>query len=44
VSDSAPGAAMNNAVLVGTGPLHDTGLGSIDDELQNWYQTTNGGS
>ena len=30
--------------LVGVAPVHDTGLGSIDDELQTWCQLTNGGS
>lgn len=44
ISDSAPGVTMTQARLVGTAPIHDTGVGSIQDELQNWYQLTTGGS
>jgi type II secretory pathway pseudopilin PulG len=43
VSDTAA-TAFTQAQLVGTAPVHDTGLGSIQDELQNWYQLTTGGS
>jgi type II secretory pathway pseudopilin PulG len=43
VSDSAA-TAFTQAQLVGVGPVHDTGVGSIQDELQNWYQLTNNGS
>ena len=42
VSDTA--TTMTQAVFRGTAPIHDTGLGSINDELQNWYQLTTGGS
>jgi type II secretory pathway pseudopilin PulG len=31
-------STFNTAVLVAVGPIHDDGLGNIDDELQNWYQ------
>lgn len=43
VSDSAT-SAFTTAQMVGAGPLHDVGLGSINDELQNWYQLENNGS
>jgi prepilin-type N-terminal cleavage/methylation domain-containing protein len=44
VSDTAAGTNFTQAQLVGVGPVMDTGLGDIDDRLQNWYQLTNGGS
>ena len=44
VSDTAPGAAMTQAVLRGVAAIHDNGLGGIDDHLQGWYQLTTGGS
>jgi prepilin-type N-terminal cleavage/methylation domain-containing protein len=44
VSDSAVPGIFTQAQLVGVAPLHDTGLGSIQDELQNWYQLTTNGS
>jgi prepilin-type N-terminal cleavage/methylation domain-containing protein len=44
VSDSALGASFTQAQLVGTAPVHDTGLDNIDSHLQNWYQLTTGGS
>jgi prepilin-type N-terminal cleavage/methylation domain-containing protein len=43
VSDTAA-PAFTQAQLVGVGPVHDTGIGSIQDELQNWYQLTVNGS
>jgi type II secretory pathway pseudopilin PulG len=43
VSDSAT-SAFTTAQMVGAGPLHDIGLGTINDELQNWYQLENNGS
>ncbi len=43
VSDTAV-PLFSQAQLVGCAPVHDTGLGSINDELQNWYQLTTGGS
>ncbi len=43
VSDTAA-SSFTQAQLVGVAPIHDTGLGSIQDELQNYYQLTNGGS
>jgi len=42
--DSAAGSFFTTAQLVAVGPIHDTGLGSINDELQNWYQLENNGS
>lgn len=39
VSDTA--ATVVEAQLVGVGPIHDDGLGSIGDEVQNWYQISN---
>ena len=44
VSDTAECTAFTQAQLVGTAPVHDTGLGGIEDELQNWYQLQTGGS
>ena len=43
ISDSAA-SAFTQAQMVGAGPVHDTGLGKIDDELQNFYQIQAGGS
>ena len=43
VSDSAA-PAFTQAQLVGVGPIHDSGFGRIDDELQNWFQIQTGGS
>jgi type II secretory pathway pseudopilin PulG len=44
VSDSAVGTNFTQAQLVGTAPVHDTGLDNIDSHLQGWYQLTTGGS
>ena len=44
VSDTAVGTNFTQAQFVGTAPIHDTGVGSIPDELQNWYSLTNNGS
>ncbi len=44
ISDSALGGTYTTAQLVAVGPIHDDGLGSINDELQNWYQLQQGGS
>jgi type II secretory pathway pseudopilin PulG len=45
VSDSNSSVtAFSQAQLVGVAPVHDTGLGDIGDELQNWYQLQTGGS
>ena len=44
ISDSNPAVTITQARLVGCAPIHDTGLGSIQDELQNWYQLTTNGS
>jgi type II secretory pathway pseudopilin PulG len=44
VSDSAVGSNFTQAQLVGTAPVHDTGIGSIQDVLQGWYQLTTNGS
>ena len=41
---AGPAASFTQAQLVGVAPVHDTGLGSVADELQTWYQATNGGS
>jgi len=43
VSDSAA-PAFTQAQFVGAAPIHDSGIGSIQDELQNWYQLTTNGS
>jgi len=43
VSDTAV-SSFSQAQLVGVAPVHDTGLGGIDDHLQAWYQLTTGGS
>lgn len=37
-------SAFTTAQMVGAGPLHDVGLGSINDEIQNWFQLENNGS
>jgi prepilin-type N-terminal cleavage/methylation domain-containing protein len=42
ISDSA--LNFTTAILVAAGPIHDNGLGTIDDELQNWYQLQNNGT
>ena len=44
IEDSALGSAFTSAVLVAVGPLHDTGLRSSDEELQNWYRLENNAS
>jgi type II secretory pathway pseudopilin PulG len=41
---AGPSPSFTQAQLVGVAPVHDTGLGSIGDELQNWYQLQTGGS
>ena len=43
VSDSAVGANITQATLVGVAPIMDSGLGGIDDHLQGWFQQTIGG-
>jgi hypothetical protein len=30
--------------MIGSAPIHDNGLGAINDELQNWYQLQQGES
>lgn len=42
ISDSS--VYLSQARLAGVAPCHDTGIGNIQDELQNWYQLTTGGS
>jgi type II secretory pathway pseudopilin PulG len=41
---AGPSPSFTLGQLVGAAPVHDTGLGAIGDELQNWYQLTTGGS
>jgi hypothetical protein len=43
VSDTA-NPNFTTAVLVAVGPIHDTGLGTTNDELQNWYQLQQNGT
>lgn len=43
VSDTAANN-FTTAQFVGAAPLHDNGVGSIGDELQNWYQLEGNGS
>jgi prepilin-type N-terminal cleavage/methylation domain-containing protein len=43
VSDAAV-TNFNTARFFACAPVHDDGIGSIDDELQNFYQLQNGGS
>ena len=43
VSDTAVGN-YTTAQFVGAGPIHDNGLGSTNDEMQNWYQLELNGS
>jgi prepilin-type N-terminal cleavage/methylation domain-containing protein len=44
VSDTVAGPNFTQAQLVAVAEVEDTGLGSIDDHLQEWYQLTTGGS
>jgi hypothetical protein len=44
ISDTNTAFTITQARLVGVAPIHDTGLGNIQDEMQNWYQLTTGGS
>ena len=44
ISDTNPSITLTQARLVGVAPIHDTGVGNIQDELQNAYQLTAGGS
>lgn len=44
IADSSSSVTMTQARLVGVCPIHDTGLGNIQDELQNAYQLQTGGS
>jgi len=43
VSDSA-NPNFRTAILVGVGPILDSGLGTINDELQNWYKLQQNGT
>jgi len=49
VSDTAVAAQGNPtgftiARFMFAAPIHDNGVGAINDELQNWYQLQNGGT
>jgi len=41
---AGPSTSFTQAQLVGVAPVHDTGLGGVNDHLQTWYQLTTGGS
>ncbi len=44
IAESNPAITLTQARLVGVAPIHDTGIGNIQDELQNAYQLQTGGS
>jgi type II secretory pathway pseudopilin PulG len=43
ISDTA-NPNFTTAILVAVGPIHDSGLGTTNDELQNWYQLQQNGT